>query len=134
MKQLMLDFNQLEQKVKQGDYQGLKGRGSKDYPIREFQNGQRNRKALYHDLRTVFMYNLGIFEWFKLSQIQREYITRTLNVKLNEINHLKGLTSQERQLAFVRAVREHVAHGKFFYFIFEKELKNIYFKEIIPNE
>ena len=109
MKQLMLDFNQLEQKVKQGDYQGLKGCGSKYYPIREFQNGQRNRKALYHDLRTVFMYNLGIFEWFTLSQIQREYITRILNVKLNETNHLKGLTSKERQLAFVRAVRNYVA-------------------------
>lgn len=130
MKSILSNFNQLEQKVRRGDYQGFKIHDSKSHPHRIFENGQRNRKALYHDIRTVFMRELGIFNWFELSQFQRNYITRILNVKLNETNHLKNLTSQERQLAFVRAVREQVAYGKCFYFMFKKELENSIVKKV----
>lgn len=130
MKPTLLDFNKLEAQVIQGDYQGFKGHGSKSENMRSFQNGQRNRKALYLDIRTVFMRELGIFNWFELSQFQRNYITRILNVKLNETNHLKDLTSQERQLAFVRAVKEQVAYGKCFYFMFKKELENSIVKKV----
>lgn len=131
MKPTMLDFNKLESQVIRGDYQGLKGHGAKGNGyLQPKHNGQRNRKALFRDLRKVFARELGIYSESDLSPRQKEYITCILNLKLHETNQLKGLTSQERQLAFVKAVRQYIAHGKFFYFMFEKELKNIYFKEI----
>lgn len=131
MKPTLLDFNKLEYMVIRGDYQGFKGHGAKGNGyLQPKHNGQRNRKALFNDLRKVFARELGIWSVSDLSPRQKEYIIRILNLKLHETNQLKGLTSQERQLAFVKAVRQYIAHGKFFYFMFEKELKNIYFKEI----
>lgn len=131
MKPTLLDFNKLDFMVIRGDYQGFKGHGAQGNGyLQPKHNGQRNRKALFNDLRKVFARELGIYSESDLSPRQKEYITRILNLKLHETNQLKGLTSQERQLAFVKAVRQYIAHGKFFYFMFEKELKNIYFKEI----
>lgn len=129
MKPTLLDFNKLEQRVIEGFYQGRNSKSTK-----AFHNGQYNRKALFNDLRKVFARELGIYSESDFSLRQKEYITRILNLKLNETNQLKLASSQTRQLAFVRAVRNYVAQGKFFYFMFEKELKNIYFKEIIPDE
>lgn len=125
MKPTLLNFNKLEQQVIDGVYQGCNG-----FPAKTFHNGQRNRKALFQDLRKVFAHELGIYSESDLSPKQKEYINRILNLKLNETNQLKLESSQTRQLAFVRAVRNYVSQGKFFYFIFEKELKDIYFKEI----
>lgn len=130
MKPTLLDFNKLEAQVIQGDYQGFKGHGSKSENMRSFQNGQRNRKALFKDLRKVFARELGIWSVSDLSPRQKEYINRILNVKLNETNHLKLESPQTRQLAFVRAVRNYVGHCKFFYITFENELKNIQFEEV----
>lgn len=134
MKPTVLDFNKLESSVILGDYQGFKSHGGDCKFMDAFQNGQRNRKALFKDLRKVFARELGIWSESDLSPRQKEYITRLLNLKLNETNQLTLENSQTRQLAFVRAVRSYVAQGKYFYFMFEKELKNIYFKEIIPND
>lgn len=134
MKPTVLDFNKLESNVLKGKYQGFKSYGYDCKPMEAFQNGQRNRKALFNDLRKVFARELGIWSVSDLSPRQKEYINRILNLKLNETNQLKLESSQTRQLAFVRAVRNYVAQGKYFYFMFEKELKNIYFKEIIPDE
>lgn len=135
MKPTLLDFNKLEFMVIRGDYQGFKGHGAKgnDY-LQPKHNGQRSRKALFNDLRKVFARELGIYSESDLSPRQKEYINRILNLKLNETNQLKLESSKTRQLAFVRAVRNYVGHCKYFYFMFEKELKNIYFKEIIPND
>jgi hypothetical protein len=130
MKPTMLDFNKLESQVIRGDYQGLKAQGSISPQLREFHNGQRNRKALFKDLREVFTHELGIWSVSDLSPRQKAYINRILNLKLNETNQLKFASSQTRQLAFVRAVRNYVGHCKFFYIMFEKELKNIQFKEV----
>lgn len=130
MKPTYLDFNKLESSVIQGDYQGFKSHGYDYKPMEAFQNGQRNRKALFKDLRKVFAHELGIWSISDLTPRQKEYINRILNLKLNETNQLKLESSKTRQLAFVRAVRNYVAQGKFFYFIFEKELKDIYFKEV----
>ena len=130
MKPTPLDFNELESKVIRGDYQGLKAHGSTSQQLREFHNGQRNRKALFNDLRKVFARELGIYSMKELTSLQKEYITRILNLKLNETNQLKLVSSKTRQLAFVRAVRNYVGHCKFFYIMFEKELKNIQFKEV----
>ena len=130
MKPTPLDFNELESKVIRGDYQGLKAQGSTNPQLREFHNGQRNRKALFNDLRKVFARELGIYSMRELTPLQKEYITKILNMKLNETNQLKLESSQTRQLAFVRAVRNYVGHCKFFYIMFEKELKNIQFKEV----
>lgn len=130
MKPTLLDFNKLEAQVIRGEYQGFKGHGSKSENMRSFQNGQRNRKALFQDLRKVFARELGICSVSDLLPRQKEYINRILNLKLNETNQLKLESSQTRQLAFVRAVRNYVGQCKYFYFIFEKELKDIYFKEI----
>lgn len=129
MKPTLLDFNKLEQRVIEGFYQGRNSKSTK-----AFHNGQYNRKALFNDLRKVFARELGIYSESDFSLRQKEYITRILNLKLNETNQLKLESSKTRQLAFVRAVRNYVAQGKCFYFMFEKELKNIYFKEIIPND
>lgn len=134
MKPILLEFNKLESNVLRGDYQGLNLRGLEKEEINRFQNGQRNRKALFNDLRKVFACELGIWSISDLSPHQKEYINRILNLKLNETNQLKLESSKTRQLAFVRAVRNYVGHCKYFYFMFEKELKNIYFKEIIPND
>ena len=130
MKPTPLDFNKLESQVIQGDYQGLKAHGSTNLQLREVHNGQRNRKALFRDLRKVFARELGIYSESDLSPRQKEYINRILNLKLNETNQLKLASSQTRQLAFVRAVRNYVGHGKFFYIMFENELKNIQFEEV----
>lgn len=130
MKPTMLDFNKLESQVIRGDYQGLKAQGSTSPQLREFHNGQRNRKALFKDLRKVFMRELGILYVSELNPRQKAYINRILNLKLNETNQLKLESSQTRQLAFVRAVRNYVGHCKFFYIMFEKELKNIQFEEV----
>ena len=130
MKPTMLDFNKLESQVIRGDYQGLKAQGSTSPQLREFHNGQRNRKALFKDLRKVFMRELGILSVSELNPRQKAYINRILNLKLNETNQLKLESSQTRQLAFVRAVRNYVGHCKFFYIMFEKELKNIQFEEV----
>ena len=129
MKPTLLDFNKLEQRVIDGFYQCRNSKSTK-----AFHNGQYNRKALFQDLRKVFARELGIYSESDLSPRQKEYINRILNLKLNETNQLKLESSQTRQLAFVRAVRNYVAQGKYFYFMFEKELKNIYCKEITPNE
>lgn len=135
MKPTLLDFNKLEFMVIRGDYQGFKGHGAQgDGYLQPKHNGQRNRKALYRDLRKVFARELGIYSESELSPRQKEYITCILNLKLNETNQLKLESSKTRQLAFIRAVRNYVGHCKYFYFMFEKELKNIYFKEIIPND
>lgn len=130
MKPTMLDFNKLESQVIRGDYQGLKAQGSTSPQLREFHNGQRNRKALFKDLRKVFMRELGILYVSELNPRQKAYINRILNLKLNETNQLKLESSQTRQLAFVRAVRNYVGHCKFFYIMFEKKLKNIQFEEV----
>lgn len=130
MKPTLLDFNKLEAKVLRGDYQGFKLHDSNSHPQRIFENGQRNRKALFQDLRKVFARELGILSVSELTPQQKDYINRILNLKLNETNQLKLESSQTRQLAFVRAVRNYVGQCKYFYFIFEKELKDIYFKEI----
>lgn len=122
MKPTLLDFNKLESSVIQGDYQGFKSHGYDCKPMEAFQNGQHNRKALFKDLRKVFARELGILSVSDLSPRQKEYINRILNVKLNETNQLKLESSKTRQLAFVRAVRNYVGHGKFFYIMFEKEL------------
>jgi hypothetical protein len=125
MKPTLLDFNKLEQRVIDGVYQGRNSKSTK-----AFHNGQYNRKALFQDLRKVFARALGIYSESDLSPRQKECINRILNMKLNETNKLKLESSQTRQLAFVRAVRNYVAQGKYFYFIFEKELKDMYFKEV----
>ena len=130
MKPTILDFNKLESQVLQGDYQGFKGHGANGEFIQAFQNGQRNRKALFNDLRKVFARELGIWSVSDLSPRQKEYITRILNMKLTETNQLKLASSQTRQLAFVRAVRNYIGHCKVFYIMFEKELKSIQFKEV----
>lgn len=125
MKPTLLDFNKLEQRVIEGFYQGRNSKSTKS-----FHNGQYNRKALFQDLRKVFARELGIYSESDLSPRQKEYINRILNLKLNETNQLKLASSQTRQLAFVRVVRNYVGHCKFFYFMFEKELKDIYFEEV----
>jgi len=125
MKPTLLDFNKLEQRVIEGFYQGRNSKSTK-----AFHNGQYNRKALFQDLRKVFARELGIYSKSDLSPRQKEYINRILNLKLNETNQLKLESSQTRQLAFVRAVRNYVGHGKFFYIMFENELKNIQFEEV----
>lgn len=130
MKPTYLDFNKLESSVIKGDYQGFKSHGYDSKPMKDFQNGQRNRKALFRDLRKVFARELGIYSMRDLTPSQKEYINRILNLKLNETNQLKLASSQTRQLAFVRAVRNYVGHGKFFYIMFENELKNIQFEEV----
>lgn len=125
MKPTLLDFNKLEQRVIEGFYQGRNSKSTK-----AFHNGQYNRKALFQDLRKVFARELGIYSKSDLSPRQKEYINRILNLKLNETNQLKLESSQTRQLAFVRAVRNYVAQGKFFFFMFEKELKDLFFRGI----
>jgi hypothetical protein len=96
MKPTMLDFNKLESQVIRGDYQGLKAQGSISPQLREFHNGQRNRKALFKDLREVFTHELGIWSVSDLSPRQKAYINRILNLKLNETNQLKFASSQTR--------------------------------------
>ena len=130
MKPTVLDFNKLESSVILGDYQGFKSHGGDCKFMDALQNGQRNRKALFRDLRKVFARELGIYSESDLSPRQKEYINRILNLKLNETNQLKLESSRTRQLAFVRAVRNYVSQGKFFYFMFEKELKDLFFKGI----
>lgn len=130
MKPTVLDFNKLESSVIPGDYQGFKSHGGDCKFMDALQNGQRNRKALFRDLRKVFARELGIYSESDLSPRQKEYINRILNLKLNETNQLKLESSRTRQLAFVRAVRNYVSQGKFFYFMFEKELKELFFKGI----
>ena len=131
MKPTLLDFNKLESMVIRGDYQGFKGHGAKGKGyLQPIHNGQRNRKALFNDLRKVFARELGIWSVSDLSPRQKAYINRILNLKLNETNQLKFASSQTRQLAFVRAVRNYAGHCKFFYIMFEKELMNIQFKEV----
>lgn len=130
MKPTVLDFNKLESSVILGDYQGFKSHGGDCKFMDALQNGQRNRKALFRDLRKVFARELGIYSESDLSPRQKEYINRILNLKLNETNQLKLESSRTRQLAFVRAVRNYVSQGKFFYFMFEKELKELFFKGI----
>lgn len=131
MQPKLLDFNQLESRVIRGDYQGFKGHGAKgDGYLQPKHNGQRNRKALFNDLRKVFARELGIYSMRVLTPRQKEYITRILNMKLNETNQLNLASSQTRQLAFVRAVRNYIGHCKIFYIMFEKELKSIQFKEV----
>ena len=125
MKPTLLDFNKLEQRVIEGFYQGRNSKSTK-----AFHNGQYNRKALFQDLRKVFARELGIYSESDLSPRQKEYINRILNLKLNETNQLKLESSQTRQLAFVRAVRNYVGQGKFFYIMFERELKSIQFEEV----
>lgn len=126
MKPTILDFNKLEQQVIDGLYQGCNG-----FPAKTFHNGQRNRKALFKDLQKVFARELGILSVSELTLRQKEYINRILNLKLNETNQLKLESSQTRQLAFVRAVRNYVSQSKFFYLMFEKELKGACFKEVL---
>lgn len=130
MKPTVLDFNKLESSVILGDYQGFKSHGGDCKFMDALQNGQRNRKALFRDLRKFFARELGIYSESDLSPRQKEYINRILNLKLNETNQLKLESSRTRQLAFVRAVRNYVSQGKFFYFMFEKELKELFFKGI----
>ncbi len=122
MKPTVLDFNKLESNVIKGEYQGFKSHGYDSKLMRDFQNGQRNRKALFKDLRKVFARELGILSVSDLSPRQKEYINRILNLKLNETNQLKLESSKTRQLAFVRAVRDYVSQGKYFYFMFGQEL------------
>ncbi len=133
MKPTLLDFNKLESQVIRGDYQGLKAQGSTSPQLREFHNGQRNRKVLFNDLRKVFACELGIYSMRELTPLQKEYITKILNMKLNETNKLKLESSKTRQLAFVRAVRNYVSQGKFFYFMFENELRNTQFKVVYKD-
>ena len=117
MKPTLLDFNKLEQRVIEGFYQGRNSKSTK-----AFHNGQYNRKALFQDLRKVFARELGIYSESDLSPRQKEYINRILNLKLNETNQLKLKSSKTRQLAFVRAVRDYVSQGKYFYFMFGQDL------------
>ena len=131
MKPTILDFNKLEAQVIQGDYQGFKSHGYDCKPMEAFQNGQRNRKALFKDLRKVFARELGIYSESDLSPRQKEYINRILNLKLNETNQLKLESSKTRQLAFVRAVRDYVSQGKYFYFMFGQELTLMQLKKEI---
>lgn len=118
MKPTVLDFNKLESNVIKGEYQGFKSHGYDSKLMRDFQNGQRNCKALFK----VFARELGILSVSDLSPRQKEYINRILNLKLNETNQLKLESSKTRQLAFVRAVRDYVSQGKYFYFMFGQEL------------
>lgn len=117
MKPKLLDFNKLEQQVIDGFYQGRNSKSTK-----AFHNGQYNRKALFKDLRKVFARELGIYSMRELTPLQKEYITKILNMKLNETNQLKLESSKTRQLTFVRAVRNYVSQGKYFYFMFGQEL------------
>ena len=117
MKPTLLDFNKLEQRVIEGFYQGSNSKSTK-----AFHNGQYNRKALFKDLRKVFARELGIYSMRELTLLQKEYITKLLNMKLNETNQLKLESSKTRQLTFVRAVRNYVSQGKYFYFMFGQEL------------
>ena len=85
MKPTLLDFNKLESMVILGDYQGFKGHGAKGKGyLQPIHNGQRNRKALFNDLRKVFARELGIWSVSDLSPRQKAYINRILNLKLNE--------------------------------------------------
>lgn len=130
MKPTLLDFNKLEFMVIRGDYQGFKGYGEKGNGyLQPKHNGQRNRKALFNDLRKVFARELGICSMNELTSLQKDYITRILNLKLNETNQLKLASSQTRQLAFVRAVRDYVSQGKYFYFMFGQELTLLQLKK-----
>ena len=130
MKPTLLDFNKLEFMVIRGDYQGFKGQGEKGNGyLQPKHNGQRNRKALFNDLRKVFARELGICSMNELTSLQKDYITRILNLKLNETNQLKLASSQTRQLAFVRAVRDYVSQGKYFYFMFGQELTLLQLKK-----
>lgn len=130
MKPTLLDFNKLEFMVIRGDYQGFKGHGEKGNGyLQPKHNGQRNRKALFNDLRKVFARELGICSMNELTSLQKDYITRILNLKLNETNQLKLASSQTRQLAFVRAVRDYVSQGKYFYFMFGQELTLLQLKK-----
>lgn len=130
MKPTLLDFNKLEFMVIRGDYQGFKGHGAKGNGyLQPKHNGQRNRKALFNDLRKVFARELGICSMNELTSLQKDYITRILNLKLNETNQLKLASSQTRQLAFVRAVRDYVSQGKYFYFMFGQELTLLQLKK-----
>ena len=130
MKPTLLDFNKLESMVIRGDYQGFKGHGAKGNGyLQPKHNGQRNRKALFNDLRKVFARELGICSMSKLTSLQKDYITRILNLKLNETNQLELASSQTRQLAFVRAVRDYVSQGKYFYFMFDQELTLLQLKK-----
>ena len=132
MKPTLLDFNKLESMVIRGDYQGFKGHGAKGNGyLQPKHNGQRNRKALFNDLRKVFARELGIYSMFELTSLQKDYITRILNLKLNETNQLELASSQTRQLAFVRAVRDYVSQGKYFYFMFGQELTLMQLKKEI---
>ena len=116
--------------VIRGDYQGFKGHGAKGNGyLQPKHNGQRNRKALFNDLRKVFARELGICSMKELTSLQKDYITRILNLKLNETNQLKLASSQTRQLAFVRAVRDYVSQGKYFYFMFGQELTLLQLKK-----
>lgn len=124
MKPTLLDFNKLEQRVIEGFYQGRNSKSTK-----AFHNGQYNRKALFQDLRKVFARELGIYSMRELTPRQKDYITRILNLKLNETNQLKLASSQTRQLAFVRAVRDYVSQGKYFYFMFGRELTLLQLKK-----
>lgn len=126
MKPTLLDFNKLEQRVIEGFYQGRNSKSTK-----AFHNGQYNRKALFQDLRKVFARELGIYAMSELTPSQKEYITRILNLKLNETNQLKLESSKTRQLAFVRAVRDYVSQGKYFYFMFGQELTLMQLKKEI---
>ena len=117
MKPTLLDFNKLEQRVIEGFYQGRNSKSTK-----AFHNGQYNRKALFKDLRKVFARELGIYSMRELTPLQKEYITKILNMKLNETSQLKLESSKTRQLTFVRAVRNYVSQGKYFYFMFGQEL------------
>lgn len=130
MKPTLLDFNKLESMVIRGDYQGFKGHGAKGNGyLQPKHNGQRNRKALFNDLRKVFARELGICSMSELTSLQKDYITRILNLKLNETNQLELASSQTRQLAFVRAVRDYVSQGKYFYFVFGQELTLLQLKK-----
>lgn len=130
MKPTLLDFNKLEYMVIRGDYQGFKGHGAKGNGyLQPKHNGQRNRKALFNDLRKVFARELGICSMNELTSLQKDYITRILNLKLNETNQLKLASSQTRQIAFVRAVRDYVSQGKYFYFMFGQELTLLQLKK-----
>lgn len=124
MKPTLLDFNKLEQRVIEGFYQGRNSKSTK-----AFHNGQYNRKALFKDLRKIFARELGIYSMRELTPSQKDYITRILNLKLNETNQLKLASSQTRQLAFVRAVRDYVSQGKYFYFMFGQELTLLQLKK-----
>lgn len=136
MKPTLLNFNKLESMVIRGDYQGFKGHGAKGNGyLQPKHNGQRNRKALFNDLRKVFARELGIYSESDLSPRQKEYINRILNLKLNETNQLKLESSKTRQLAFVRAVRDYVSQGKYFYLMFGQELTLMQLKkELKVNE